>query len=76
MDYINDKLQSLNYWELSCLLSSLKRDKQAFITSEIETPKQIQGLINKTWQEIEKRAELIPSEMLKNDLKFNYTLME
>lgn len=75
MDYVNDKLQGFSYFQLSHLLEELKRDKKAFKINSVDVPKGLQSLINKTLAEIEKRAELIPTEKVQNDLQFNYTLI-
>jgi hypothetical protein len=76
MGYINNKLDSLDYYQLSHLLTTLRRDKQSFFVCMMETPKHLTSLISKVIEEIEKRADLIPSEKVMNDLNFKYKLVE
>ena len=65
---LKKKLEKLNYFELSHLLTVLRRDKQTFTVCLIKTPEHIDSLILKVIKEVERRALLIPSEKLLNDL--------
>jgi len=74
MRYIYDKLDTLNYYDLSKLLSFLRLRQKLFKITNINAP-EYDNLAKMVFEECNKRADLIPREKLKNDLEFNYILL-
>ncbi len=71
MAYINDKISSLDYYQLTELLSVLEKDKKKYyFFGLLNAPEHLVSLISLVKEKQFKMAELIPTEKLLNDLNY------
>ena len=68
MDYVSTKLKSLSYIELSNLIIVLKNDNKIFLKGLVNYSEVLSSLTKMALNELKRRADLIPSEKLFNDL--------